>query len=218
MDRELEHLEGRDLRTQIEREEARLAASQARLQTLKDVAAGRAMGRELTINVVWHRRSPRRIFGAALYRFQDRNGYQAMCCEEPVDLYAWVLMLGTGEVRSKTKGLDGLVIRLPKLPDAQTRWHLFEEAGFWAQKFGPSGVVMGLSLATMVPKGPPRFRLSPLPRDEERRLNLMARQARHLKYGQYATDLPENAFEAYFNQPLRALERIAPPSLLNSVA
>jgi hypothetical protein len=213
MDQALKHLEGRDLQTQIEREEARLAASQARLQTLKDVAAGRANGRQLAIDVVWRRRSPRRIYGAAIYKFQDYEGYQAMCCAEPVELYAWAFLLGLLRVSAKTKGVDGLVIRVPKLPDAKTLWHLFEEPGFWTKRFHLEGAMIATHLSTMVPKGPPRFRLTPLPEDEQRRLDLMARQARHLKYRQCATDLPESAFEAYFNEPLRKLEGIAPPPL-----
>jgi hypothetical protein len=211
MDQAFKHLEGRDLQTQIEREEARLAASKARLQTLRDVAAGRAKERELTVNAVWYRRSPRRIYGAALYRFQNHNGYQAMCCTEPVELYGWAFMLGLLKVAGKTKRLDGLVVRVPKLPDAQTRWHLFEEPGFWTERFGLGGMLVGTHLSAMLSKGPPRFRLSPLTEDEQRRLDLMARQAKHLKYGQCATDLPEHIFEAYFNKPLRALEGITPP-------
>ncbi|EIM25228.1 hypothetical protein MicloDRAFT_00059500 [Microvirga lotononidis] len=141
-----------------------------------------------------------------------------MCCEEPVELYGWAFMLGLLKVAGKTRGLDGLVVRTPKLPNARTLWHLFEEPGFWAERFGPIGMMVGTHLSTMVPKGPPRCRLSPLPQDEQRRLDLMAKQARHLKYGQCATDLPESAFEAYFNEPLRKLQGIAAPAPLATAA
>jgi hypothetical protein len=217
MDQALAHFEQRDLQAQIECEEARLAASQARLQTLKDVAAGRTKERELTINVVWHRRSPRRIYGAAFYRLQDHNGYQAMCCEHPAELYGWAFLWGLSRVSAKTNGVDGLVVRIPKLPDPKILWHLFEEPRFWAARFHLEGMIVATHLSTMEPKGRPRFRLSPLPHDEQRRLDLMARRAKHLRYGQCATDLPENAFQAIFNKPLRMIESIAPPPSLATV-
>lgn len=196
------------LQREIQREEARLAASQKRLASLRKVVRGDITDRVISIDAIWERRGSK-VVGASVCVFQGKARFFFDVCNGPHELYGLALHHAHGWVIRQTGDIDGLTIRFPKMPDAETM-RLLNDPGAWGSHWIAGGpqredLITWFAFSVMSSKGLLRFRSGALPAPYAEELVDLAERAKRLPSG--LDRLAEDETIAIINRPLRTANR-----------